>query len=72
MTESKRSLTMASAASVAAVGQLVAFWLYLDRLPGDRVGLTLYVLTIALFASAATFFFVRWSDGRRSAGDPGH
>jgi DNA-binding MarR family transcriptional regulator len=58
-------------AFVAVAAQLVAFWRYLDRLPGDRAGLTLYVLTIALFASAATFFFVRWRDGRRSAGDPG-
>ena len=66
MTQSKRSLVMASAATVAAVAQLVAFWLYLDRLPGDRIGLTLYVLTIALFASTATLFFERWKNSQRA------
>lgn len=65
MTESKRSLVMASAALVAMLAQLVAFWRYLDRLPGDRVGLTLYVVTIALFASVATRFFAKWRHGRQ-------
>jgi uncharacterized membrane protein YhhN len=66
MTRSKRSLAMASAATAAAVAQLVAFWRHLDRLPGDHIGLTLYVVTIALFASAATLFFTKWRDGRRT------
>ena len=67
MTESRRSLVMATAATAATVAQLVGFWRYLDRLPEDRVGLTLYVVTIALFAAAATHFFGRWRDRRRSA-----
>jgi len=66
MTESKRSLVMANAALVAVGAHLVAFWRYLDRLPGDRIGLTLYAVTIALFASAATLFFTKWRASRQT------
>jgi len=66
VTKSKRSLVMASAALVAVVAQLFAFWRYLDRLPDDRIGLTLYVITIALFASTATLFFTRWRQSRQT------
>ena len=65
MKQSTRALVMASGATVALVAQLVAFWRYLDRLPGDRIGLTLYMVTIALFASTATLFFLEWRDCRR-------
>ena len=66
MTEPRRSLIMASAAAVGVVAQVIAFWRYLDRLPADRVGLTLYVVTIALFASTATLFFLRWRGSRQT------
>ena len=56
----KRSLTLAVAATIACVLQIVALTRYVRRLPDDSVGIVLYVVTTVAFALAAFGFFIEW------------
>jgi len=60
----KRSLTLAVAAAIACVLQIIALTRYVRRLPDDWVGIVLYVVTTVAFALAAFGFFFQWKKGK--------
>jgi hypothetical protein len=64
-TESKNMLIGAVANGVACLLQIVGLVRYVGRLPGDRVGIGLYVATAIAFALGAFGFYARWRKGKR-------
>jgi hypothetical protein len=64
-TESKNMLIGAVANAVACLLQIVGLVRYVGRLPGDRVGIGLYVATAIAFALGAFGFYARWKKGKR-------
>jgi hypothetical protein len=40
--------------------QIVSLLRYLERLPGDQLGVGMHIATIILFAVAAILFYIRW------------
>jgi uncharacterized membrane protein YhhN len=58
-------LVAASLLAAATVFQVIGLLRYLDRLPGDAVGIWLYAATIVVLLMAATRLFVAWRSGRR-------
>jgi hypothetical protein len=63
-TESKNMLMGAVANAVACILQIVGLVRYVGRLPGDRVGIGLYVVTAIAFALGAFGFYARWKKGK--------
>jgi RsiW-degrading membrane proteinase PrsW (M82 family) len=53
-------LTVAIAAIVACVLQLIGLIRYIVRLPEDWVGIVLYIATIIAFALIAVGFYIQW------------
>lgn len=49
---------------VACVLQITGLIRYLGRLPEDRLGITLYVITIVAFALVSIEHFARWRKER--------
>ena len=40
--------------------EIVSLLRYLERLPGDRLGVGMHIVGIALFALAAILFYIQW------------
>jgi hypothetical protein len=57
----KNKLVFAICLTVAFVLQLYGTIRYINRLPDDKVGVTLYVATTALFAVLAVVNYVQWA-----------
>ena len=49
---------------VACLLQITGLMRYLERLPGDRLGITLYVITVIAFALISIEHFARWRKER--------
>jgi hypothetical protein len=64
-TQSKNMLIGAVANVVACLLQIVGLVRYVGRLPDDRVGIGLYVVTAIAFALGAFGFYARWKKGNR-------
>jgi len=47
--------------AVACLLQVVGLVRYLGRLPGDGVGIALYVVTIVAFGIGAVGFYLQWA-----------
>ena len=58
--KSKGWLIGAVILTVALVFQVIFLIRYVGRLPDDRLGIILSVVTIVAFALAAFGFFIRW------------
>ena len=65
-TESKSMLIGAVANAVACLLQIVGLVRYVGRLPDDRVGIGLYVVTAIAFALGAFGFYTRWKKAKRA------
>jgi hypothetical protein len=59
--KSKGWLIGAVALTVACIFQVIGLIRYVGRLPDDRLGIVLSVVTIVAFALAAFGFFIRWN-----------
>lgn len=60
MQESTRFRGACGLMVLVLVGQSIGMVRYGQRLPGDRFGLALYVVTIVAAASAVSMLFRRW------------
>lgn len=56
----KKLLIMAISAAVAFILQLIGIIRYIGRLPDDTVGIVIYIITAALFAIAAFWYYIQW------------
>lgn len=57
----KSWLIGAVALTCACIFQVIGLIRYVDRLPGDRLGIVLSVITIVALALAAFGFLIRWN-----------
>jgi uncharacterized membrane protein YhhN len=51
--------------AVACLLQITGLIRYLDRLPDDRLGISLYIITIVAFALVSIEHLARWHKERR-------
>ena len=58
------ALAFAVCLTIAFVLQLIGTVRYIGRLPNDRLGITLYIVTAVLFAVLAVVHYVRWAAGK--------
>jgi len=58
--KSKGWLIGTVALSIACIFQVIGLIRYVGRLPDDRLGIVLFVVTIVAFALAAFGFYIRW------------
>lgn len=65
--ESRHALIMAMALTIACILQLYGTLRYVNRLPDDTVGVTLYIVVTILFAILATVHFFRWGKLKNKA-----
>ena len=65
MTESSRSLVGLCIMALVLIGQIVGLVRYLHRLPDDRIGVALYVMTIAAVTAAVFLLFMRVREADR-------
>jgi hypothetical protein len=56
----KGMLVAAVVFAIVCLFQIVSLVRYLERLPGDRLGIGMHIVTIILFAVAAIIFYIRW------------
>jgi hypothetical protein len=60
-TDRRGLLLGAGFSAVACLLQIVGLVRYLGRLPGDAVGIALYVVTIVAFGVGAVGFYLQWA-----------
>lgn len=56
----------AVAAAIACILQVIGLTRYIGRLPGDWLGIGLYIITIIAFGLAALGFFIRWNEEKQA------
>ncbi|HER42897.1 MAG TPA: hypothetical protein ENO08_00360 [Candidatus Eisenbacteria bacterium] len=61
-------LVFAVCLTVASVLQLIGTVRYIGRLPNDKVGVTLYIVTAILFAALAAVHYAGWAAVRKPGG----
>ena len=62
--KSKGWFLAAVAFTIVCILQVIGLIRYVGRLPDDRLGIGLSVVTIVVFALAAILFFIRWNKDR--------
>lgn len=63
--KAKGWLLGAVAAAIACILQVIGLIRYVGRLPDDRLGIGLYIVTIIAFGIAAIGFLIRWTREKR-------
>ncbi len=56
----KHALIISISGLIAASLQMIGLIRYVGRLPDDRVGIALYIVTIIAFLLAAIYYFTKW------------
>ena len=51
---------------IACLFQLIGLVRYLGRLPDDRVGIALYIVSIVAFALGAFGFYIQWRKSKQA------
>ena len=64
-TTPKMWLMAAICSLIACLLQIIGLVRYLNRLPEDRVGIGLYIVTIVAFAIGAVGFYIRWQGEKK-------
>jgi len=61
----KSRLVFAISLTIAFVLQVIGTVRYIGRLPDDKVGVTLYVVTAILFAVLAVVHYAQWASAKK-------
>lgn len=67
--KSRITLLVGILSSVACILQITGLMRHLIRLPDDRVGIALYMVTIVAFALVSIEHFARWRKERKQERD---
>jgi uncharacterized membrane protein YhhN len=67
--KSRTTFLVGVLSAVACLLQITGLARYVVRLPGDRLGIALYMVTIVAFALVALEHFARWRKERRPEED---